>query len=205
MLTITGYYHAHGRSCSVVEHFSIDNRKAMLRQKSKGRNIFKAGDILISCDNISPFPTSYSGHAALVVDAKTLIEAHYNPPMVAKDSIKPFTDMRPMYAQFRPKAAILGRKAAAYAEQYLQQYQKYLEEDISPSKAAVSESVSLEEDLSFVDCTQLIWLSYATGAKYSFENDHPWQSPQELYEHMQANPDFTLIYQHAEFEFSELT
>jgi hypothetical protein len=170
-------------------------------QREKPKQDFQAGDILVACDNVNGLPYGYMGHSALVVDENNMIESVASDPYVRKAPISQLTDYHPIYAQFRPKNQELGKKAAAYAENYLVTYQKNKENGIDNPLFYFSLNVPLTDEWTYIYCSKLVWLSYHYGANYTFTNDHLWFAPEDLYTQMSTSSDFELIYKHPNYKF----
>ncbi|MBM7570694.1 hypothetical protein [Aquibacillus albus] len=165
------------------------------------RRDYKPGDILVASDNVNEAFTGYMGHSALVVDENHVIESPGGYPAIRKDSIQQFLDKHPQHAHFRPKSKEIGQKAVAYAEEYLKEYEKNIENGEKTPTFSFNLTQSLKDPWEYIYCSKLVWLSYYHGADYELENDHLWFSPEDLYTKLKDNDDFELIYEHEEVNF----
>lgn len=95
-----------GNSMPVYEHFvfSIPHAKELQSRD------FQPGDILVACDNAGQLPPGFMGHAAIVVDSKSIIESPGPNPPIEKSSVLEFLIFHPLHAQFRPQKAKMGKK-----------------------------------------------------------------------------------------------
>jgi uncharacterized protein YycO len=170
-------------------------------KREKPKQEFRAGDVLVACDNVNGLPYGYMGHSAIVVDEDNLIESVASDPYVRKVPISQLTDYHPIYAHFRPKNEELGKKAASYAERYLATYQKNKENGINNPIFYFSLNLPLTDEWTYIYCSKLVWLSYHYGGNYTFVNDHLWFAPEDLYTQMSNSNDFDLIYKHPSYKF----
>ncbi|WP_246943963.1 hypothetical protein [Bacillus pinisoli] len=162
---------------------------------------YRAGDILVACDNVGGLPYGYMGHSALVVDKENIIEAVISDPIVRKAPISDFTKYHPMYAHFRPKNQEMGEKAATYAEKYLKKFEEYKKEGQSKPLFYFTISTPITDEWKYIYCSKLVWLSYHYGANYSFPVDHLWFSPEDLYTILSRSDEFEVMYVHPDFQF----
>ncbi|WP_163580258.1 hypothetical protein [Gracilibacillus saliphilus] len=162
---------------------------------------YQAGDILVASDNVKAELTGYMGHSALAINQNELIESPGLEPAIVRKSIQQFLDKHPVHAQFRPVKTELGEKAAQYAIDYYQEYKSNLEKGIHKPTFSFDLSQKLDEPWEKIYCSKLVWLCYHFGADYTFENDHLWFSPEDLYHQLLENQDFELVYQHQDVKF----
>ncbi|MEW9053481.1 MAG: hypothetical protein AB2392_20140 [Neobacillus sp.] len=162
---------------------------------------YKAGDLLIACDNVNGLPFGYMGHGAMAIDDKHAIESIPFDPIVRIIPIKSFTSDHPKHAHFRPVSEKMGQNATKYALDYLKVYEENKKKGIDKPSFYFTLSTPLTDEWTYIYCTKLIWLSYYYGAGYEFKNDHLWFSPEDVYSNCINNPDFELIYQHPNFKF----
>ncbi|ENH96346.1 hypothetical protein J416_11292 [Gracilibacillus halophilus YIM-C55.5] len=179
----------------VEEWYTIETK-----DKERDRR-YQSGDILVASDNVNSQFTGYMGHAALVISQDQLIESPGIEPAIAKDSIDQFLAKHPIHAQYRPKDAKRGQKAAQFAIQYYQQFQENLKNGIQKPTFSFDLSQSLDEPWEHIYCSKLIWLAYHYGAGYTFENDDWWFAPEDLYNHLKNNESFIEIYKHPDVQF----
>ncbi|QTN01043.1 hypothetical protein ERJ70_18155 [Sediminibacillus dalangtanensis] len=159
---------------------------------------FQPGDILVASDNLDEIKTGYVGHSALVVDKESVIESPGLHPAIRKASIQQFLTKHPVHGHFRPKASEAGKAAAKYAEGYLNEFK---EKGQQAPVFSFNLSSSLDDPWEYIYCSKLIWLSYYYGADYKLENDFLWFSPEDLYNNLKENDDFTTVYQHPDVKF----
>jgi hypothetical protein len=162
---------------------------------------FRAGDILVACDNANGLPPGYMGHSALVVDEQDLIESVMVNPSIRKASVDQFLKAHPMHAHFRPKIKEVGQKATEYAENYLLKYNENLEQGINSPQFSFLPSQDLKDEWGTIFCSKLVWLAYYYGADYRFEVNGMWFSPQNLYADLIEDENFELLYIHPEFSY----
>lgn len=176
------------------------NLRNDFREVQKNRD-FLPGDVLVACDNVNGLPYGYMGHSAIVVDENHIIEAVMTEPILRKVPISQLTEFHPNHAHFRPKNPEFGKKAAAYAENYLLTYQKNKENGIDRPYFYFSLNTPLEDEWTYIYCSKLVWLSYHYGANITMENDHLWFAPEDLYTVMSQSNNFDLIYKHPNYQF----
>ncbi|MGP4039341.1 hypothetical protein ACTWP4_05430 [Gracilibacillus sp. D59] len=162
---------------------------------------YQAGDILVASDNVKAELTGYMGHSALVINENELIESPGLEPAIVREPIRQFLDKHPIHAQFRPIQSGLGEKAAQYAMNYYQEYNSNLEKGVHKPTFSFNLSQKLDDPWENIYCSKLVWICYHFGAKYTFENDHLWFSPEDLYHQLLENQDFELVYQHQDVKF----
>jgi hypothetical protein len=162
---------------------------------------YRAGDILVACDNVDGLPYGYMGHAAIVVDEKNIIEGVTSNPIIRKVPITQFIDHHPMYAHFRPKRRELGEQAGTYAEKYLAVFKENKKNGINRPLFFFTINTPLTDEWTYIYCSKLVWLSYHYGANYTFLNDHLWFSPEDLYTGLSNLDDFELMYKHPNYQF----
>ncbi|QOR68842.1 hypothetical protein IM538_06680 [Cytobacillus suaedae] len=162
---------------------------------------YRAGDILVACDNLSGLPFGYMGHSALLVDDSNIVEAVVTNPIIRKVPVESFFEDHKLYAHFRPKNKEMGEKAAKYALNYLETFNENKEKGIAKPIFLFSIKSPLKDEWTYIYCSKLIWLSYYYGADYKFPNDHLWFAPEDLYTNLKDNPDFEVMYIHPEFVF----
>ncbi|MDX8045199.1 hypothetical protein SH601_04285 [Gracilibacillus sp. S3-1-1] len=162
---------------------------------------YQPGDILVASDNVKTELTGYMGHAAIVVNENELVEAPGTAIAIVRESIQQFLAKHPLHAQFRPVQSKLGQQATQYAIDYHQTYMKNLENGIQQPTFSFTLAQQLDDPWDKIYCSKLVWLCYHYGADYTFENDHLWFSPEDLYHQLLENKDFEIIYQHEEVEF----
>ncbi|WP_053217898.1 C40 family peptidase [Virgibacillus senegalensis] len=171
--------------------FQIGQRHARVRD-------FHPGDILVASDNLDELKTGYVGHSALVVDKENVIESPGLHPAIRKASIQQFLDKHPIHAHFRPKSPEAGKSAADFAKEYLSQFK---EKGQQAPVFSFNLSSALDDPWEYIYCSKLIWLSYYYGADYKMENDFLWFSPEDLYNKLKENGDFTTVYKHPDVKF----
>ncbi|SHM70146.1 hypothetical protein [Gracilibacillus kekensis] len=193
-------------STTIVIEYYHDN--ALEREQYSLRNYyanrkrdFQAGDILVASDNVKSELTGYMGHTALVINESELIESPGSEPAIVKEPIQQFMDKHPVHAQFRSVNDDIGKNAARYATDYFEKYQYNLKEGLSKPSFSFNLSQSLDDPWDKIYCSKLIWICYHFGANYTFENDHLWFSPEDLYHQLIENKDFEMIYQHEDVKF----
>ncbi|RFU70479.1 hypothetical protein D0469_05975 [Peribacillus saganii] len=195
-LTVSGVFLKNRETVGYVNRFQFN------RDTSRDlRADFKAGDILIACDNVNGFPPGYMGHSAIVVDDSHVVEAIIMRPFIKKDTIEQFIVAHPLYAHYRPKSEEMGTKAANFALSYLATYQDNAKNGKKNPVFSFTTKTPLEDLLESIYCSKLIWLSYYYGAHYKFYNDHFLFSPEDLETGLSQDENFTLIYKHHEFVF----
>ncbi|SFL68017.1 hypothetical protein SAMN04487943_10370 [Gracilibacillus orientalis] len=177
------------------EHFPLISYYAI-----RERN-YQAGDILVASDNLKSELTGYMGHSALVINENELIESPGLGPAIIRSSIKQFLDKHPVHAQFRPVQSEVGEKVAQYAIEYYQKYKLNVEKGIHKPTFSFDLSQELDDPWDKIYCSKLVWICYHFGANYTFENDHLWFSPEDLYHQLLENQDFELVYQHQNVKF----
>ncbi|MDC3416881.1 hypothetical protein [Aquibacillus salsiterrae] len=192
-IVVVGHLFQYGHVIPIAEQFFVQTH-------SRARN-FKSGDILVASDNVNESLTGYIGHSAIVVSDDQLIESPGGDPAIRKASIQQFLEKHPRHAQFRPKSAKLGKAAAQYAEEYLQEYKARVEKGEKKPVFSYTLSQSLEDPWEYIYCSKLVWLSYYKGADYKLENDYLWFSPEDLYTNLKDNKDFKKIYEHENVDF----
>ncbi|SET65023.1 hypothetical protein SAMN05216389_11875 [Oceanobacillus limi] len=194
-ITIIGFYHFNGVPMGWLEPYQF------MTSRDQQERDFLPGDILVASDNVVEFFTGYVGHSAIVVDGTNVIEARGGTPTIQKDSIQQFLEKHPHHAQFRPKSLEMGKAAAAYAENYLRDYQEKVSNGEDKPLFSMKLTQSLEDPWEYIYCSKLVWLSYYYGANYKLENDYLWISPEDLYTNLKENDAFINVYQHEEVEF----
>lgn len=164
---------------------------------------FQAGDILVASDNVKSELTGYMGHSALIVNENELIESPPgSEPAIVQEPIQQFIDKHPIHAQFRPKEEKLGTKAAQYAQEYIGgEYKENLKQGLTKPSFSFNLSQKLDDPWDKIYCSKLIWICYHFGADYTFENDHLWFSPEDLYHQLIENEEFEIVYQHEDVKF----
>ncbi len=182
------------------QYFKVSERHDLmdhsLYREPAGRIEFKPGDILVGCDNVNGLPFGYMGHAAIVVDSHSAVEATPLKPIIRKIPISRFRKNHSLHTVIRPKSEELGRKAAQFAVNYLEAFNTG--KNVPTFKFTLSEP--LYED-QYIYCSKLVWLSYYYGGNYEFPNDHLWFAPEDLYSMTKNNQDFKTVYIHPEFHF----
>jgi hypothetical protein len=162
---------------------------------------YRAGDILVACDNLNGLPYGYMGHSALVVDESNIVEGVVTNPIIRKVPVDNFLSNHKLYAHFRPKNKEMGENAARYALSYLEQFNENKKNGISKPVFLFTVNTPLNDEWNYIYCSKLIWLSYYYGAGYMFPNDHLWFAPEDLYTILKSNPDFEVMYIHPDFVF----
>jgi hypothetical protein len=202
VLYVVAPYMRNGKEYQVQEGYifqvSYKRNNTRLRQPSSD---FRAGDILVACDNANGLPPGYMGHSALVIDQKNLIESVMVNPSVRKASVDQFLDAHPLHAHFRPKSKKVGQNAAEYAINYLNKYNENLEQGINRPQFSFMPAQDIEDPWGTIFCSKLVWLAYYYGADYRFEVKGMWFSPQNLYDDLRENDDFELLYIHPDFSY----
>lgn len=169
---------------------------------TKQREIgYRAGDILIGSDNLYGLLNGYTGHSAIVVDDKMIIEAVMTEPIVRMFPIEDFIADHPIYAHYRPISKDVGERAAFYALSYLKKFEENKKAGIDKPVFNFTINTPLHDEWTYIYCSKLVWLSYYFGAKYEFSNDHLWFAPDDIFTNIKDNPDFELIYIHPDFKF----
>jgi hypothetical protein len=191
VLSIVSYYDQHIRR----EDFLLSN---LLLQRERD---YQQGDILVASDNIKQELSGYMGHSALVVDPEYLVEATGGHPAIEKDSIQQFLEKHPIHAHFRPKDKEMGKMAANFATAYYEKYKDNISKDIKKPVFSFQLSQELDDIWEFIYCSKLIWVSYHYGAEYTFENDHLWFSPEDLFHILSEDENFEIVYKHPEVKF----
>lgn len=205
LLTIVAYYAVAGIPFPVLEQFPFHVQVAVGRSPStpyaaERNRDFRTGDILVASDNVNELMTGYMGHSAIVIDQNHLIESPGGHPAIRQDSIQQFLELHPQHAQFRPKSAEMGEKAADYAKSYLAKYNVNLKNGVESPVFSISFK-PLDDPWTDIYCSKLIWLSYYYGVDYKFKNDYLWFSPEDLYSLLAEDRHFELIYKHPDFGF----
>lgn len=183
------------------EIHQLTNLKTKKLPKSNRKDPYRAGDILVACDNLNGLPYGYMGHSAIVVDEKYAVEAVMINPIVRKIPIESFTNDHSNRAHFRPLSKEMGESAANYALGYLKKFQENKKMGIKKPVFSFTINTPLPDEWTYIYCSKLVWLSYYYGCKYAFINDHLWFAPEDLYSNLKDNPDFELIYIHPDFKF----
>ncbi|MBE4909620.1 hypothetical protein IMZ08_16325 [Bacillus luteolus] len=168
---------------------------------SERETYFRAGDILVACDNLNGLPYGYMGHSAMVVDESSIVEGVVTNPIIRKVPVENFFNNHKLFAHFRPKNKEMGEKAAKYALNYLETFNENKEKGIAKPIFLFTLNTPLEDEWNYIYCSKLIWLSYYYGADYEFPNDHLWFAPEDLYTNLKDNPDFEVMYIHPDFVF----
>ncbi|MFD1039113.1 hypothetical protein ACFQ3N_12040 [Virgibacillus byunsanensis] len=164
---------------------------------------YMPGDILVASDNYGDIlPPGYMGHSALVVDENHIIEAVTSKPQVRKVKIDNFLSVHPIHAHYRSKDIEIGEQAAAFAKDYLSEYNKQLDNGEKITPFSFNHTIPLEDLSSGLYCSKLVWHSYYQGADILFENDFYLFAPEDLATNLQYDDRFELIYQHPEFGFN---
>jgi hypothetical protein len=166
----------------------------------KGRD-FQPGDILVTSDNSVRLPRGYVGHAAIAVDPGHVVEATAKMPQIRITPLDLLLRLHPLHAQYRPKSAEMGRRAAYCALDYLAKYNRYLQQGKRQPVYSLLPSGSLEDPWGTIYCSKLVWLCYYYGAGYRFENDFLLFSPEDLATQLAKDSNFALIYMHPAFSF----
>lgn len=202
ILTIRAYAMMETGPVPIFEKFTFEVPSRDIKRELNLRDRdFRAGDILIASDNVGYIPKGYMGHSALVISENHLIESPGGHPAIRKDSIAQFIRLHPLHAQYRPKSAEMGEKAAQYARKYLEQYKQNLTKGEQKPIFSFSLGSSLEDPWTHIYCSKLIWLCYANGCDYKFKNDFLWFSPEDLEKNLSKSPDFERIYKHPKYGF----
>jgi len=162
---------------------------------------YQAGDILVASDNVARIPRGYMGHSSLMISQKELIEATDSVPYIRVLPIEKFQHDHPIHAQYRPKSAEMGHRAAYCALDYLQKYVQSMRQGTHRPPFSFTTDIPLHDPWSSVYCSKLVWLCYYYGANYAFPNDFFLFTPQDLDAHLQQDPHFTLIYKHPQHLF----
>jgi hypothetical protein len=197
---ITGYAYGQGGTDKVQRDFTW--REPLASQgPTPYQGDFRAGDILVACDNVDGLPYGYMGHAAIVVDEKNIIEGVTSDPIIRKVPISQFTLHHPMYAHYRPKSREIGKQAASYAEKYLTVFQENKKDGVNRPLFYFTINTPLTDEWTYIYCSKLVWLSYHYGANYTFINDHLWFSPEDLYTNLSSLDEFELMYKHPNYQF----
>jgi hypothetical protein len=196
-ISISGYVNHSGALSPVLKHFQLES----VDHTRNPSTDYRAGDILVACDNVDGMPYGYMGHSALVVDEKNIIESVISDPIVRKVPISQFTDHHPMYAHFRPKKMELGQKATSYAESYLEKFEENKKNGINRPIFYFSVNSPITDEWTYIYCSKFIWLSYHYGAGYSMPIDHLWFSPEDLYTILSQSNEFELLYKHPNYQF----
>jgi hypothetical protein len=206
LLTLIAYHAVAERPFCIVGKFpfyvqgagAVGNESTTLAEERNRE--FRSGDILVASDNVNELMTGYMGHTAIVIDQNSLIESPGGYPAIRQDNIQQFLRLHPNHAQFRPKSAEMGEKAAQYASSYLNKYRENLASGIESPIFSISFG-PLDDPWTDIYCSKLIWLSYYYGADYKFKNDYLWFSPEDLYTQLSEDRHFEEIYKHPDFEF----
>lgn len=190
----------------ITIEYLVDNKLCREHYRLKSyyatrERTYQAGDILVASDNVKTALTGYIGHTALAINNNELIESPGTDPVIVRKPIQQFLYKHPIHAQFRPVQSELGEKAAQYAINYYQDYKSNLEKGIHKPIFSFDLSQKLDDPWDKIYCSKLVWLSYHFGADYTFENDHLWFSPEDLYHQLLENQDFEIIYQHQDVKF----
>lgn len=162
---------------------------------------FKPGDILVASDNLNTKLSGYMGHSAIVVNDQEMVESPGGDISIIKAANQKFLRHHPVYAHYRPIDPELGRKAAKYAEDYYQEYEKKRLNGENKPIFSFKLSQSLKDPWEYIYCSKLVWLAYHYGADYSFKNDFLLFSPEDLHSNLKDNDDFEQIYQHEDLHF----
>lgn len=202
LLHVIGQYDSFGVIKQVQENFIIQVPKKYNTSTRDREAEFKPGDILVACDNVNGLPPGYMGHSVIVVDENNLIESVTLYPSIREDTIAQFVEAHPLHAHYRPKSAELGLRAAQYAKEYLAEYNENLKQGIEKPKFSFWPTDQLDDLWGTIYCSKLIWLCYYYGADYYFEPEGLWFSPQNLYEVLESDDNFELLYKHPEFNFN---
>ncbi|UFT99116.1 hypothetical protein KO561_18350 [Radiobacillus kanasensis] len=198
-LMIVGYRLGAMDPMPIAEQYTLSVVGA--RNLSDVERNFRAGDILVASDNVNEAITGYVGHSAIVVDDHNLIESPGGYPAIRKATIQQFLEKHPVHAQFRPNSKEKGLEAVQYAEQYLDEYKQNIKDGKDKPTFSFMAVQDLEDPWEYIYCSKLVWLSYANGANYKFNNDYLWFSPEDLYNNLLDNQDFKTIYRHGKIDF----
>ncbi|GAA0309644.1 hypothetical protein GGQ92_001286 [Gracilibacillus halotolerans] len=162
---------------------------------------FQPGDILVASDNLNTKYSGYMGHSAIVVNNHEMVESPGGDISIIKAPIEKFIRHHPLYAHYRPVNRDLGERAAQYALQYYEQYEKNKQNGENKPIFSFKLSQSLDDPWEYVYCSKLVWLAYHHGADYSFKNDFLLFSPEDLFTNLKDNDDFEEIYRHEDVHF----
>lgn len=162
---------------------------------------FRAGDILVACDNTFGIPHGYMGHVALTLDAEALIEAVAFFPSIKKDNIQQFLKQHPNHAQYRPINEENGKIASNWAYEYYRIHQENIKKGSVVPMFSILAPVPLSDPWGSVYCSKLVWLSYYYGASIEFEHNKGIFSPAALDKCLSKDPNFHQVYKHPEFKF----
>jgi hypothetical protein len=198
-LSVSAQYTKDGVPSRLTEHywFHVSGEDVFLPEFPVD---YRAGDILIACDNVIK-PRGYMGHAAIVVDRDFTVEAVSIRPIIRKIPNSRFVCRHPVHAHYRPLSVSMGLKAARYAERYLQHYEDNLENGLKKPAFALFHPSPLDDPWKYIYCSKLVWLSYYYGAGYAFSNDFLWFSPEDLHTVLERDPHFVTVYKHPRFRF----
>lgn len=163
--------------------------------------VYRAGDILVGCDNLYGLSKGYMGHSAIVVDDKFVVEAVMTNPIVRMFPIESFTTDHPIYVHYRPTSKEMGERAAFYALSYLKKFEENKKAGIDKPIFRFTINTPLHDEWTYIYCSKLLWLSYYYGSKYEFTNDHLWFAPEDIFSNLKDSSDFELIYIHPDFKF----
>jgi len=166
----------------------------------KDRN-FRAGDILVACDNAFNIPHGYWGHAAIMANENQVLEATDSFPYIRVLSIEQFMQDHPNHAQYRPKDPMVGANAAACAVDYLEKYRQNVANGQERPVFSFFGPSPLSDPWQTVYCSKLVWLSYYYGTGIKFPNDYFLFTPEDLDTVLKKDDRFTLIYRHPDFQF----
>lgn len=94
LLYVIGHYIHLGVVKDVQESFIIHvPRKQHNNIHMRGREVeFRAGDILVACDNVNGLPPGYMGHSVIVIDEQNVIESATVYPSIRESSIAQFVE-----------------------------------------------------------------------------------------------------------------
>ncbi len=162
---------------------------------------YRAGDILVACDNEMFLPDGIMGHSAIAVSEAQMVESTLADPNMRLAPIVHFERKHRLRAVYRPKNALWGERAAQYARWYLAQSEMYRRVGQDRPPFSLSLFRRLDDPWSSVYCSKLVWLCYHYGAGYTFDNDHFLFTPEDLDTLLRKDRNFLRKYRHRKFKF----